>query len=153
MPVAQLNRSLIEENVHLKAQDAAAKLAYRQQYSEPIANDFFSWVHDQRQRVDLLPSNPLSKGLYTISERQTELKVFPPCARWIPTIWSVLCGLFPWDGRMTCFVGPSWVLGNWDSSRALWPPAAYRDVGGRAASGTGRGDKACNPAIMISTIG
>ena len=26
--------------------------------------------------MDLLPSNPLSKGLHTISERQTELKVF-----------------------------------------------------------------------------
>ena len=53
----------------------AARLAYRQQYSEPIGNDFFSWVYDQRQRVDLLPSNPLSKGLHTISERQTELIV------------------------------------------------------------------------------
>ena len=33
-------------------------------------------MYDQRQRVDLLPSNPLSKGLHYISERQTELKVF-----------------------------------------------------------------------------
>ena len=33
-------------------------------------------TYDQRQRVDLLPSNPLSKGLHYISERQTELKAF-----------------------------------------------------------------------------
>ena len=66
----------IERKLRHGAYDAAAKLAYRQQYSEPIVNDFFSWVYDQRQRVDLLPSNTLSKGLHTISERQTELKVF-----------------------------------------------------------------------------
>ena len=66
----------IERKLRHGTYDAAAKLAYRQQYSEPIVNDFFSWVYDQRQRVDLLPSNPLSKGLHYISERQTELKVF-----------------------------------------------------------------------------
>ena len=66
----------IERKLRHGSYDAAAKLAYRQQYSEPIVNDFFSWVYDQRQRVDLLPSNPLSKGLHYISERQTELKVF-----------------------------------------------------------------------------
>ena len=65
----------IEGKLRHGAYDAAAKLAYRQQYSEPIVNDFFSWVYDQRQCVDLLPSNPLSKGLHTISERQTELIV------------------------------------------------------------------------------
>lgn len=50
--------------------------AYRQKHSEPIVTEFFSWVYEQRQRSDLLPSNPLLKGLNYINERQTELKVF-----------------------------------------------------------------------------
>ena len=48
----------IERQLRHGTYDAAAKLAYRQQYSEPIVNDFFSWVYDQHQRVDVLPSNP-----------------------------------------------------------------------------------------------
>ena len=62
----------IERKLHRGTCDAPARPAYRQQYSEPIVNDFFSWVYDQRQRVDVLPSNPLSKGLHYISERQRD---------------------------------------------------------------------------------
>lgn len=51
-------------------------LAQRQNVSEPLVADLFAWVYEQRQRTDLLPSNPLAKGLKYISERQTELRVF-----------------------------------------------------------------------------
>ena len=51
-------------------------LAYRQKYSEPIVQRFFNWVYEQRQRVDLLPSNPLSKALNYVTERVEKLKVF-----------------------------------------------------------------------------
>ena len=51
-------------------------LAYRQKHCEPVVNDFFTWVYEQRQRVDLLPSNPLSKALQYVSERADKLKIF-----------------------------------------------------------------------------
>jgi transposase len=33
-------------------------------------------VYEQRQRPELLPSNPLAKALAYVSERQSQLKVF-----------------------------------------------------------------------------
>ncbi|WP_220783652.1 IS66 family transposase, partial [Shewanella sairae] len=38
-------------------------LAYRQKYSEPIVDTFFNWLYEQRQRPEILPSNPFSKAL------------------------------------------------------------------------------------------
>ena len=52
------------------------KLAYRTQHSEPIVQTFWRWCHDQCQRVDLLPSNPLSKALQYARARQASLQVF-----------------------------------------------------------------------------
>ncbi|WP_220783646.1 IS66 family transposase, partial [Shewanella sairae] len=51
-------------------------LAYRQKYSEPIVDTFFNWLYEQRQRPEILPSNPFSKALSYALERKTELKVF-----------------------------------------------------------------------------
>jgi len=61
-----------------RAQDLAADemLAYRQKHCEPVVNRFFAWVYEQRQRVDLLPSNPLSKALQYVSDRADKLKIF-----------------------------------------------------------------------------
>ncbi|MFU2510115.1 IS66 family transposase [Pseudoalteromonas sp. ASV78] len=39
-------------------------------------NDCFRWLYQQRQRIDLLPSNPLSKALLYAHERETQLHVF-----------------------------------------------------------------------------
>ena len=52
------------------------KLAYRSAHSEPIVQTFWRWCHDQCQRVDLLPSNPLSKALKYARARQASLQVF-----------------------------------------------------------------------------
>jgi transposase len=51
-------------------------LAYRQKFSEPIVDRFFKWLYDQRQRPEILPSNPLSKALSYAIDRKIELKVF-----------------------------------------------------------------------------
>lgn len=56
--------------------DADKQLAYRREHGEPIVNAFFGWVQAQRQRVELLPSNPLSKALQYVVERKDKLKVF-----------------------------------------------------------------------------
>ncbi len=37
---------------------------------------FFTWIYEQRQRIDLTPTNQLSKALNYVNERQVELKVF-----------------------------------------------------------------------------
>jgi len=71
----------VEKQIREKQLTGEQTQEYRQKYSEPIVTEIFSWVYEQRQRTDLLPSNPLSKALHYISERQTELKVFlsNPC--------------------------------------------------------------------------
>jgi transposase len=56
--------------------DKEAIIKKRQTDSEPIVTEFFKWVYQQRQRTDLLPSNPLTKALTYASNQQTELKVF-----------------------------------------------------------------------------
>jgi len=72
--IAQLykNERHIKENI-TQASDA---LAYRQKHSEPLVTDFFNWVYEQRQRIDLTPTNPLTKALNYVNERQVEMKVF-----------------------------------------------------------------------------
>ncbi len=41
-----------------------------------MVHAFFKWVYKQRQRPELLPSNPLSKALAYVHEREAELSVF-----------------------------------------------------------------------------
>ena len=66
----------IEQQLREEKRTGAEILDYRQKYSEPIVSAFFRWVYAQKQRIDLLPSNPLAKGLHYISQRETALKVF-----------------------------------------------------------------------------
>ena len=66
----------VEKQCRERQMTADEQCAYRQQYSEPIVTAFFTWVYEQRQRVDLLPSNPLSKALQYVTERADKLKVF-----------------------------------------------------------------------------
>lgn len=49
---------------------------WRRQHSAPIVDTFFDWVTEQRQRPELLPSNPLSKALAYVAEREAALRVF-----------------------------------------------------------------------------
>ena len=41
-----------------------------------MVDAFFSWCHEQRQRIDLVNSNPLSKALAYAMKREHALKVF-----------------------------------------------------------------------------
>ncbi len=52
------------------------KLDYRTKNSLPVVDAFFSWCYEQRQRIDLVKSNPLSKALAYAMKRQEALKVF-----------------------------------------------------------------------------
>lgn len=53
-----------------------AKLNYRQEHSKPIVDTFFDWVKAQRQRFDLVKSNPLSKALLYVHDRERAMRVF-----------------------------------------------------------------------------
>ena len=65
-----------EKYIREKPLTLAQTQEYRLNHSEPIVSDFFKWIYQQRQRTDLLPSNPMSKALVYASERQTQLRVF-----------------------------------------------------------------------------
>lgn len=54
----------------------AAKLDYRQTHSVPIVNAFGLWCEQQCQRLDLTPTNPLSKALKYAMDRIEALQVF-----------------------------------------------------------------------------
>src|SRR5690606_14325552 len=51
-------------------------LVHRQEKSQPIVDAFFSWVWEQRQRMDLLPSDPFTKALQYAHNREHALRVF-----------------------------------------------------------------------------
>ena len=72
--IAQLYK--IERHIKEHITELSEVLAYRQKHSEPLVTQFFAWVYEQRQRVELTPKNPLTRALNYVSERQTELKVF-----------------------------------------------------------------------------
>ena len=59
-----------------KAITGRAKLAYRTQNSLPVVEAFFGWCYEQRQRIDLVKSNPLSSALAYAMRREQALKVF-----------------------------------------------------------------------------
>lgn len=69
---------LYEHEAYLReeALSGQEKLVYRIEHSLPVVEAFFGWCYEQRQRMDLLKSNPLSKALAYTMKRQQELKVF-----------------------------------------------------------------------------
>ncbi len=66
----------IEKYIRKNIREKSEIIAYRQKHSEPLVAAFFSWVYEQRQRSDLLPTNPLSRALHYVGERHAELSVF-----------------------------------------------------------------------------
>ena len=65
-----------EKTIRKKKLDGPAKLAYRREHSTPAVDAFFTWCKTQRQRPDLLPSNPFAQALQYAAERETGLRVF-----------------------------------------------------------------------------
>ncbi len=66
----------VEKTIREKGFTGEAKLAYRSEYSKPVVDQFFAWVYEQRHRLDLVPSNPLSKALSYADQRKAALSVF-----------------------------------------------------------------------------
>ncbi len=52
------------------------KLDYRSRNSLLVVDAFFNWCYQQRQRIDLVKSNPLSKALAYAMKREQALRVF-----------------------------------------------------------------------------
>ena len=67
---------LHEKSIRKQKLDGPAKLAYRREYSAPAVDAFFTWCAKQRQRLDLLPTNPFAKALAYAAERESGLRVF-----------------------------------------------------------------------------
>jgi transposase len=64
----------IERYIRDNKLDKGQILTYRQQHSEPIGHAFFIWVYEQRQRPELLPSNPLAKALAYVPSNTNHLE-------------------------------------------------------------------------------
>ena len=57
----------------LQGQD---KQAYRAQHSLAVVDAFFGWLRQQRQRLDLVVSDPFSKALVYAAQREASLRIF-----------------------------------------------------------------------------
>ena len=66
----------IESDIRKQELEGQAKLEYRSRYSLPVVDSFFGWVHEHRQRLDLLSSDPFAKALVYAAEREASLKIF-----------------------------------------------------------------------------
>lgn len=66
----------IEDQIKEKSFNTEAAAEYRQEHSRPIVDAFFNWVWEQRQRMDLVNSNPFSKALVYANNREHALRVF-----------------------------------------------------------------------------
>jgi hypothetical protein len=69
---------LYRVEARIKEQELAGEgvLEYRQAHSLPLAEQFFAWCHEQSQRTDLTPGNPLARALTYVRNHQESLKVF-----------------------------------------------------------------------------
>ena len=65
-----------EKNIRKKKLRGPERLAYRREWLAPAVDAFFSWRHQQRHRVDLLPSDPFGRALGYAAQRETGLRVF-----------------------------------------------------------------------------
>jgi len=66
----------IERELNEEQLVGQARLARRQKESQPVVEAFWKWCEGQRNRMDLVPSNPLAKALKYAFERVEELQVF-----------------------------------------------------------------------------
>ena len=66
----------VEQQIREKGLEGQAKLDYRSRHALPIAEAFFAWCHQQRQRIDLLNTDPLAKALVYADNHQEQLKVY-----------------------------------------------------------------------------
>jgi len=65
-----------EQQIRDQALTGDNKRVYRMTHSLPVVEAFFAWCYEQRQRQDLVNSNPLAKALAYAVDRTHALKVF-----------------------------------------------------------------------------
>ena len=66
----------VERKIKDKGLEGEAKLQARSQHARPVVDQFWAWCDAQRNRMDMVPSNPLAKALKYALERVAELLVF-----------------------------------------------------------------------------
>lgn len=66
----------IEADIRQRQLEGEAKRQYRSRHSQPLVEAFFGWCYAQRQRMDLVKSDPLAKALAYADERRAPLRVF-----------------------------------------------------------------------------
>ena len=66
----------LERQIKDQQMEGAEKQHYRKAHSKPVIDAFYNWCHEQRQRIDLVNTNPLSKALNYVIKRRTELTVY-----------------------------------------------------------------------------
>ncbi len=65
-----------EKVVRTQTLTGHAKQYYRYQNSKPVVDAFFHWCYEQRQHIDLVRSNPLSKALAYVTKREAALRIY-----------------------------------------------------------------------------
>ena len=66
----------VETHIREKVMAADDITSTRIKHSEPIITEFFNWIYEQRQRLDLLPKHPLTKALNYTHNRHDQMKVY-----------------------------------------------------------------------------
>ncbi len=65
-----------EEAIKAKRLSGDKKRQYRLEHAQPVVQDFFQWCQQQRELGGLLPSDPLTKALNYVLNREASLRVF-----------------------------------------------------------------------------
>ncbi len=66
----------VEDEIQEKEATPEKTLKLRSEKSLPIVERFFGWCHEQSQRLDLTPTNPLAKALNYVRNHQGQLKIY-----------------------------------------------------------------------------
>lgn len=66
----------VEDDIRRQGLEGDTLRDYRQQKAKPLVDQFFEWNREQLRRLDLVPSNPLSKALGYVHKREKELQVY-----------------------------------------------------------------------------
>lgn len=66
----------VEAHIRDKKMNLTQTLACRAEHAKPAVDAFFVWCEQQCQRMDLVPSNPLSKALKYARSREAQLREY-----------------------------------------------------------------------------
>lgn len=66
----------VERHIREKKLEGEARLDYRARRAHPAVEAFFGWCHEQRQRIDLVNSDPLAKALVYAQIHEAQLRVY-----------------------------------------------------------------------------